>query len=83
MRLCVAIPCFFRKVDFCDAIRKVSELGFDAAETYDWQDLDLDAVRKTLDETGVELISMCTTEFRLTDPSYRELWVEGIRKAWR
>lgn len=81
MRLCVAIPCFFKNVDFCDAIRKVAELGYDAAETYKWKGLDLAAVKQTLDETGVELISMCTTEFRLTDPEYRDAWVEGVRET--
>lgn len=81
MRLCVPIPCFFKKVDFCDAIRTVAELGFDAVETYRWRDLDLDRVRATLDETGVELLSMCTTEFRLTDPSYRDAWVEGVKET--
>lgn len=81
MRLCVAIPCFFKDVDFCEAIRKVAELGFDAAETYKWKELDIDAVKKTLDETGVELLSMCTTEFHLTDPGYREAWVAGIKES--
>ena len=32
MRLCVPIPCFFGKMDFCDALRRVKALGFDAAE---------------------------------------------------
>ncbi|MBQ9760524.1 MAG: TIM barrel protein [Clostridia bacterium] len=81
MRLCVAIPCFFKNVDFCEAIRRVAELGYDAVETYDWRKLDLGAVRKTLDETGVELLSMCTTEFKLTDPAYRDAWVEGLRES--
>ena len=66
MRLCVAIPCFFGGKDFCEAIRTVASLGYDAAETYNWKSLDLDAVRKALDETGVELLSICTTEFNLT-----------------
>ena len=26
-------------------------------------------------------MSMCTTEFRLTDPQYRNLWVEGLRQS--
>ena len=52
-------------MDFCDAIRKTGELGFDCAETYNWKDLDLDKVRATCEETGVELRSMCTTEFRI------------------
>lgn len=81
MRLCVPIPCFFKNTDFCDAIRKVAELGFDAIETYNWKNLDLEAVRATLDETGVELLSMCTTEFNLTDPEKRTAWVEGLRET--
>jgi hydroxypyruvate isomerase len=81
MRLCVAIPCFFKDVDFCEAVRTVAALGYDAVETYKWKDLDLEKVRKTLDETGVELLSMCTTEFKLTEPSYRDAWVEGVRES--
>ena len=81
MRLCVPIPCFFKSVDFCDALRTVASLGYDAVETYNWRSLDLDRVKKTLDETGVELLSMCTTDFHLTDPSYRETYVKGIEET--
>ena len=81
MRLCVAIPCFFGGNDFSEAVRQVAALGYDAVETYNWRSLDLDRVKKTLDETGVELLSICTTEFNLTDPEYREKWVEGIRES--
>ena len=41
MRFCIPIPCFFGDLDFCDAIRKVASLGFDAAETYRWKALTL------------------------------------------
>lgn len=81
MRICIPIPCFFGGMDFCDAIRKVKELGFDAAETYNWKDLDLEKVRKTCEETGVELLSMCTTEFNMTDPAKREIWLSGLRES--
>lgn len=81
MRICIPVPCFFGKMDFCEAIRKIAELGFDAAETYRWSDLDLDAVRATCEETGVELLSMCTTEFRLTDPAFRKDWLDGLAKS--
>ncbi|MBE6556764.1 MAG: glyoxylate-induced protein [Ruminococcaceae bacterium] len=81
MRLCVPIPCFFKGVDFCEAIREVAALGYDAVETYNWRDLDLEAVKKTLDETGVELLSMCTTDFHLTEPELRNQWVEGVRES--
>ena len=81
MRLCVPVPCFFKNIPFEDAIRRIKELGFDAAETYNWKSMDLDAVKKALDETGVELISMCTTEFRLTDPAYRQAWLDGLKES--
>lgn len=81
MRICVPIPCFFGGTDFCDAIRTVKELGFDAVETYNWKNLDLDNVKKTCEDTGVELISMCTTEFRMTDPAYRDAWLEGLKES--
>ncbi len=81
MRLCVPVPCFYGKVDFCEAIRKIDYLGFDAAETYNWKNLDLDAVAKACRESGVELLSMCTTEFRMTDPAYREAWLNGLRES--
>ena len=81
MRMCIPIPCFFGGMDFCDAIRKVAELGFDAIETYAWKHLDKEAVKRTCEETGVEFISMCTTEFNMTDPNRRQLWLDGLKES--
>ena len=50
-------------------------------ETYNWKNLDLAKVRATLDETGVTLSSMCTTEFNLTNPEMREKWLDGLRET--
>ena len=30
MRICVPVPCFFGNMDFCEAIEKIADLGFDA-----------------------------------------------------
>jgi len=81
MRPCVVLPCFFRNTDFCDAIRKVASSGYDAAELWGWGDIDPVRAKAVLDETGVELLSMCTTEFRLTDPAYRDAFSDGIKKT--
>ena len=81
MRFCIPVPCFFGGLDFSEAIRKIASLGFDAAETYRWKDLDLDKVKNTLDETGVELLSMCTTEFNMTNPEKRGLWLDGLKES--
>ena len=81
MRFCIPIPCFFKNMDFADAIRKVAELGFDAAETYNWKNLDKAAVKNACEETGVTLLSMCTTEFNMTDPAYRQKWLDGLEES--
>lgn len=83
MKLCVAIPCFFKNVDLCDAIERVAALGFDAVETYNWKTLDLPRVRKTLERIGVRLLSMCTTSFNMTDPNYRDEWLSGLEESCR
>ena len=81
MRFCVPIPCFFRNTDFVTAIHRVKALGFDCAETYNWKNLDLDAVAAACRETGVELRSMCTTEFNMTAPEMRAKWLDGLRES--
>lgn len=81
MRLCVPIPCFFKNIPFDEAIRRTAVLGYDAAETYDWKSINVDATRRACAETGVELRSMCTTEFRMTDPALRTQWLDGLRES--
>ena len=81
MRLCVPIPCFFGQMDFAEAIRRVRALGFDAAETYNWKGLDAESVRRACAENGVELLSMCTSEFRMTDEAFRAAWLDGLRES--
>lgn len=84
MRLCVTLPCHFptgSTAEVCTAIRTCAELGYDAVEAYFWTNWDLDTVRATLDETGVEFLSLVVPETRLTDPAYRESWLNALREA--
>ena len=81
MRICIPVPCFFGKMDFCEAIAKIAQLGFDAAETYNWKSLDLDAVRNACEQSGVELLSMCTTEFNMTNPAKRKALSKFLSKS--
>lgn len=81
MKFDVPVPCFFGKYDFCEAIREIGKAGFDAAETYDWKSLDLEKVKNTCDETGVKLISMCTSDFNLTCPENRDYWLKCLDES--
>lgn len=83
MRFCPLIPCFFKNIPAQEAVRAIGALGYDAAEAWGWQGMDLPAVRAALEETGVELVSMCTTEFRMTDPAFRSQWLEGLEASCR
>lgn len=81
MRLCVPIPCFFKTETFSEAIIKVKNLGYDAIETYSWNNLNLKEVKIVCEENGVEFLSMCTSEFRMTDPAFRSAWLEGLKES--
>ena len=81
MKLCVPIPCFFGNLPFETAVEKTAALGYKYVEIYDWRHLDLASAKKALDKAGVTMLSMCTTDFRLTDPACRESWVQGIRDS--
>jgi hydroxypyruvate isomerase len=81
MKLCVPIPCFFGNLPFETAVKKTAALGYKYVEIYDWRQLDLASAKKALDDAGVTMLSMCTTDFRLTDPACRESWVQGIRDS--
>lgn len=81
MRLCVAIPCFFGGMDFCEALTLSAELGFDAAETYNWKNLNFDRVKFTCNNAGIELMSMCTSDFRATVPEARNEYLAALRES--
>ncbi len=81
MKLCVPIPCFFGGLPFETAVAAVARLGYKYVEIYDWRGLDLPSAARALQANGVTLLSMCTTEFRLTDPACRELWLAGLRES--
>ena len=81
MKLCVALPCFFGDLPFEAAVEKVAALGYRYVEIYDWRGLDLAAAARALRNAGVTMLSMCTTEFALTDPARRGRWLDGIKES--
>ncbi len=81
MKLCVPLPCFFGELPFEAAVAKAAALGYEYVEIYGWKHLDLAAAGRALAEAGVTMVSMCTSEFRLTDPACRGLWLEGLRES--
>ena len=81
MKLCVPIPCFYGDLPFEAAVEKIAALGYRYAEIYGWKQLDLPRAARALADSGVRLLSMCTTVFDLTDPARRGAWLEGLRES--
>lgn len=85
MRLCIALPCFFKKIgekgEMRRAIETVAALGYDAVEAYAWKGFDLKEIKCVLDATGVEFLSILNTERRLTQPEYRQLWLDELKAS--
>lgn len=78
MRPSVVLPCFFQAVDFEYAVRTIASLGYDACEIWGWKDLNLPLCKEALQKNGVELLSMCTTDFRLNEPAHSDAWLQGL-----
>ena len=81
MRPSVVLPCFFSGIPFEKAVEKIARLGYDACEIWGWKDLDLVKAKEALDRHGVELISLCTTDFRLNDPKHADAWLKGLEET--
>ncbi|MBQ6019525.1 MAG: TIM barrel protein [Clostridia bacterium] len=81
MKLCVPVPCFFNGLPFEAAVGKAAAAGYEYVEIYGWKQLDFASAKKALADHGVTLLSMCTTEFSLTDPARRGLWLDGLKES--
>ena len=81
MKLSVSLPCFFKNVGFCESVRTVAAWGYDAVETWNIPEAEIDSARGVCLENGVTLAAMCTSEFRMTTPEHRALWLNGLRES--
>ena len=81
MRPSVVIPCFFKNVSFETSVERISQIGYDACELWGWKGMDLASCKAALSKNGVELISLCTTDFRLNDPAYSDAWMKGLLES--
>ena len=83
MRPSVVLPCFFGHEHIRDTIEKIAKVGYDCAELWFWTSYDLEALKQACKDYGVELCSICTTEFRMTSPECHELWLDALKQTCR
>lgn len=82
MRFTVCLPFFFPNRPFPEGIRVAAGYGYDAVEIFrDWTEFDLIPFREACEETGTELMSMCTAEFGMTGADDEARWLKGIEQT--
>lgn len=82
MKYSCCIEMLFTEFPFADRIYKAKEAGFDCVEFWCWENKDLAAIRRALDETGLEVAVMQgNTEGRMVDPADFETYVAGVKKS--
>lgn len=66
----------------CEKIRKVSAEGFKEVEFWGWDQLDLEEVRRTCEETGVKIRAFSgTKEWSLCDVTHRAEYMDWVQKS--
>ena len=82
MKFSCCIEMIFTEYPFVERIYKAKEAGFDCVEFWCWQDKDLKAVKKALDETGIELgVFQGNLEGRMVDPADHDKYVAGVKES--
>lgn len=81
MRPSVVLPCFFSNSAFEDQVKTIARLGYDACEIWGWKALNLTNCKEALQKYRIELLSMCTSDFRLNDPEYSDAWLSGLMES--
>jgi hydroxypyruvate isomerase len=81
MNFSVCIDAVFRGIETESALEQVKACGFTFFEFWGWKHRDLDAVKKKADALGLSCGSICTSNFRLTDPAGREEFLAGLRES--
>ena len=66
-----------------EAFRRISALGFDTCEIWQWHRDGLEAVASAAEKYGLKLIAACATQVPLTDPARHQEYMEALREDLR
>ena len=62
-------------------IEETAQAGLSAFEFWGWTDKDVDAMAHLARELSLNVAAMCTRNFILNDPKYREEFLDGLRAS--
>lgn len=82
MKYSACIEMLYQECELIQRIYKAKESGFNAVEFWLWQNKDLDAVKKALSDTDMDLcVFQGNIEGRMIDPKDNDLYISGVKKS--
>jgi hydroxypyruvate isomerase len=82
LRYSCCIEMIFTEFDFVERIYKAKEAGFDCVEFWCWKNKDLEAIKKALEETSMEVaVFQGNLEGRMIDAQDHDKYVEGVLES--
>lgn len=82
MKYSCCIEMIYCEYDFIQRIYKAKEAGFDFVEFWCWQNKDIHAIKKALDDTGMQIgVFQGNLEGRMVDPRDHEKYIAGINES--
>ena len=82
MKFSCCIEMIFTEFSFIDRIYKAKEAGFDCVEFWVWENKDIDAIKKALDETGLKAgIFQANISGRMVDKKDNAKYIADVEKS--
>lgn len=81
MKFSVCLDAVYRGQDVAESMRSVQSAGIQAVEFWAWWNKDVESIRRTAEETGINICAFCTKTASLTDETKREEYLQGLKES--
>lgn len=82
MKASVCIEMIYLEYPFLDRIKMAAEQGFDGIEFWNWDNKDMDSIKKTANEAKIEIATFQSNRGgTLINPEHRKAFIDGIQES--
>lgn len=82
MKYSACLETLFQNSDITRKIYRAKKVGFPSVEFWVWQTKDIDAVKKAIDDTDMEVgIFQGNIDGQMVDPADNDIFIEGVKKS--
>jgi len=81
MKISICIDALYAGKDIPESLQAIHRLGIQAFEFWGWWDKDLQAIKKTKEQLGLEVSAFCTKFISLVDASKQGEYIDGLQES--